>query len=313
MSCFKLITLFWLALSLTGCAGHPNSEIRAKEEVSLRLLSHADITIPPGGMGADTADQYSRMVESLITDIHRRRNGVPEPSTSAAARTAADSVLPVIIPALAGFIVDGISSSLARSADSYESSFQATAHRDDFWADRTLREQRYLGFELRRHAGESGSDPVFLLRAAFVPSRCGTGFLIRPICLKMTAARARVDRGEATVDVTLETAMDALWVDKKQIAHEVRLATSKHILPPVNLDDSAANPWKVYKEELFTGWFPAVPVSEEYAVDKRIGLGMFRLVVNVMEKDTSEAADRLRSLSDVIKKNRDGIVDTISP
>lgn len=288
------------------------------ERMNIRLFANDR----PGELRgyADTTDwteaqagEYTQRVEQVF----------PIPTAPA----AVGPLMAAVAPFAVGFIVDAIQGHFEREALKYERQFTATVYDDAFWKEAGGSESpRYAAFELRRETDRaSGKAPAFRLLCAFDPSESDDRlFLIKPLCLEINSAKAKM--GGRKLTTTVNIAIDGTWLDDKLNERHGRIAETtwtfggydvKKNEPEFFLDED-------HQSATVAGWFRGVPLSYREAPDSdndgkpdgpstRIkNGGAFKLTILVTERDESRAKQVFERIAKFIGDKKGDIVSGVT-
>jgi hypothetical protein len=142
-------------------------------------------------------------------------------------------------------------------------------------------------------------------------------FVVSPNKFVLRQAKAKVINWDGKIDVTVNIAVDAMWIDKNQTAHQERIAFSSFDISDYNL--STTNTLTNFKGQK-AGWFPGVPISAgadgKYPWEagagtntRRFSDGCFKLSVLVTEKDASKAKENLEKAAKFIGDQKSSLVE----
>jgi hypothetical protein len=231
-------------------------------------------------------------------------------------KVSTSSLLPVAD--LVGLGVTWIAKRLDEEAASYEASFQAQMFLDGWFqldpSDKTkyTKEAKCEIIRITRRTDKSGNKPndlpAFELYIAVVPFGADSRiFTLKPIHLTIRNPKARI-AGKA-VNVTAEIAIDAgwytgsagsytLWNDERLVVCSFNMVAQR----------AGAEPsWRWTCESLskapYSGYFPQ-PTPTDF---RAIG----RFSATVVEQDATKASENLRSAAQILRKNKEAIVDSV--
>ncbi len=213
------------------------------------------------------------------------------------------------IGALVDVAVDLVKGAIETEAAKLERQYGQVDYRSDFWsivvtATNTVAfRPNYAGFTLRRLTKDYPrlDNPAMQLDCAFELSDGGRMFLIRPTQFVLRQAKAKVINPDGRINIAVDIAVDAMWIDKTQTARQSRIASSTFDIADYDL--SRTDLRTDFKGQM-AGWFPGVPVSAgpdgKYPWDpsavtrtRRWSDGCFKLTVLVTERDASRAKEHL--------------------
>jgi hypothetical protein len=228
--------------------------------------------------------------------------------------------------ALAGIAVDLVKAQIEAEAQKLERQFGQVDYKSDFWSVQFTNgvpklKQNYGGFTIQRLTKDypTTDTPAMQFDCFFLPSANGRVFIIEPICFVLRQARAKVVNRDNRVDVTINIAMDAMWIDKSQVAHQERIAISSFDI--LNYDLSKTNVLTNFKGQS-AGWFPGIPISAgldgKYPWESGAAVGTnsysdgcFKLTVLVTEKDSSKAKVNLEKTAKFIGDQKQTLVNQV--
>jgi hypothetical protein len=226
--------------------------------------------------------------------------------------------------ALAGIAVDLVKAQIEAEAQKLERQFGQVDYKPDFWSVQFTNgvpklKQNYEGFTLRRLTKDypTAGNPAMQFDCSFLPSVNGRVFIIEPTRFVLRQAKAKVVNSDNRVDVTINIAMDAMWIDKSQVAHQERIAISSFDI--LNYDLSKTNVLTNFKGQS-AGWFPGIPISAgldgKYSWESGAAVGTnsysdgcFKLTVLVTEKDSSKAKVNLEKTAKFIGDQKQTLVN----
>lgn len=305
--------------ALGGCAGLPGSFDSSKESVSIRMLTFDDLQNyqvrepAPQGKGkpreADVKPLFAQKLD-MLRATPGGRNFPAKPDDRAFAPLIA------LAPVVAGAAIDLISQGLEQEATRYEAQFGGSTVQSGFWKtppDGTSGVPNYWGFEVTRRTEPNGDyDGVAATFVyLFIPSPDAGEplFLIHPFFSRVVHTKAKLAPGAGSATVISDMSMSSVWVDKSRHAVSDTVAVARFerggVVPgepgEFNIDPSTQA----------AGWFVGVPVS----VDKNgqpTGRGVFRLTVNVTERDETKAKANIERVGRFLNDNKDKAVQVVT-
>jgi len=230
------------------------------------------------------------------------------------------------VGALVGVAVDLVKAQIEAEAKKLERQYGQVDYRSDFWAlqaangQGTLR-QNYDGFTLYRLTKQfsTATNPAMEMVCSFEPSESKRMFIIKPVSFVLRQAKAKVINTAGKIDVTVNIAVDAMWIDAKRVAHQERIAFSSFDITDYDLSDP--QPLTDFKGQM-AGWFPGVPLSAgpdgkypwEAGAISRIEEGQFfdgcfKLTVLVTERDASKAKAHLEKAAKFLGDQKSSLVE----
>lgn len=215
----------------------------------------------------------------------------------------------VVVGAIVDFIFDLAGSVIASEAASYQRQWGARLYGDGFWAGKPEPTSEGLkvtpnivGFEILRYAGDfqKPANPaarfVFAFKQNVADPRL---FKIRPLAVEVNATKAR--SAADTLNLKLDLAIDATWIDKSQTARTERIAQPSFELSGYPLDTSPV--WVNELRERTAGWFAGIPFSVG-PDGTLIGNGVFAITANVTETDPSSIREVIEQVGRLIEMGR---------
>ncbi len=230
------------------------------------------------------------------------------------------------VGALVGVAVDLVKAKIEGEARKLERQYGQVDYRSDFWSLQatngqvTLR-QNYDGFTLYRltERFSTATNPAMELVCSFQPSDSKRMFIISPTSFVLRQAKAKVINTAGKIDVTVNIAVDAMWINEKRVAHQERIAFSSFDITDYDL--SNPQPLTDFKGQK-AGWFPGVPISAgpdgkypwEAGANSRTREGQFKegcfkLTVLVTEKDASKAKAHLEKAAKFLGDQKSSLVE----
>lgn len=228
------------------------------------------------------------------------------------------------VGALVGLTVDLVKAQVEAEAKKLERQYGQVDYRSDFWSiqpttNTAKLKQNYSGFTLKRLTKKfpKMDFPAMEFDCSFQPSDSGRMFVVNPTKFVLRQAKAKVINWGGKINVTVNIAVDAMWIDKNQVAHQERIAFSSFDIADYNL--SQTNTITNFKGQK-AGWFPGVPISSgadgKYPWEAGAGVstnlysdGCFKLTVLVTEKDASKAKENLEKAAKFIGDQKSSLVD----
>lgn len=334
-----------VAVGFGGCAGLPGSYDANEERVSIRMLTVDDVQ-SYGGAAAQEGEK-KRLVDSRVRlmqskkydgktvgqvfneqlrDLKTADGGAyratleegPGPRIAFAAIGAA------VLPVLAGFAVDAVQHALDAEAERYEAQYGGSIVQDGFWTEGSLEltgdpkrkkykgTPRYVGFEVVRstkpregYDGDAARFVYLLLPSSGDPNL----FLIHPFFSHIEHSKAKLAAGKGSASVVSDITIGSVWVDASGRTVNDTVALAKFERGGVKPGEWTLDDFQIDPRTQAAGWFAGVPLSRD-ADGKPMGTGVFRLTVNVTERDETKAKATIERVSRFIGDNKSKIVET---
>ena len=255
------------------------------------------------------------LIESELRTYTADIDGWPEESKEQFNRRVVEEIgveslgAGVVVGAVVDFVFDFVASAIAAEAASYQRQWGGRLYGDGFWAGSPERTNEGLkvkpnivGFEVLRFAGDfnTASNPaarfVFVFKQNIADPRL---FKIRPLAVEVNATKARF--AADTLNLKVDLAIDATWIDKSQTARTERIAQ-----PSFELSGYPLTTTPVWIDELSdrtAGWFAGIPFSVS-PDGTLIGNGVFAITVNVTETDPSSSREIIEQVGRLIELGR---------
>jgi len=222
----------------------------------------------------------------------------------------------------AGLAIGFISETLQEEANKYEAQFKTHISESAFYTNingNTL-DFNYSGFELVRKVKD---EDAFKLECAFIESKDGKAFLIKPSYFVTKKAKTKVLGGfwyakwryiysilwswllktGDEIDTNIKIVMKGIWTDKDQVTHRPIIANFDFNVNSYSISSNQV----LEKDDLKGqgGWFSGVPRTQG-------GTGNFELEVIVTERDKSNAKKYLEKASEKIIESKPTIINYIN-
>lgn len=310
-----------------GCAGLPNSRDVVGERVEIRMLTYDDL------------DEYHEPLPRLGSDDFLRAFGDGGPARfqeqwlairnsdwilGEGRSPVAAALLPALAVPVINLLIDTAVAELDAQAKSYEAQYRATRAFDGFWLSAKGEQwvPAYVGFEIIRYSerfpAETAQDAenrggasrmiVLFARSQSDPRL----FLLHPFFYANRSAKAKVDRDGASIAVTADVTIDAVWIARGQALHEAQVAAATFRFGgyPMTVGADGLR-LQTDPATQAAGWFGGVPVSTD-GQGEPTGKGVFRITAQVTERDESKARERIERVSEFVSSRRDQIVEQIN-
>ena len=233
------------------------------------------------------------------------------------------------VGAIVGLTVDLVKGWVESESKKFERQYGQMDYRADFWSIKATNGEpmftpNYAGFTFQRFTKEypqGGTDgPAMRFICEFEQPKKSRLFLIKPVTFQLNQAKAKIVNGDGAVDLTLNVAVDAMWVDASQIGHQERIAFStfeikNYKLPKGNTPATAKTDFGQQR----AGWFPGVPISPNaggkfpWQTSTNANVteyfdGCFKVSVLVTERDPSGVKEDLEKAAKFIGEQKEKIV-----